>query len=77
MPDHDYLDARIAASARSVRVWHDVAARFGFRESSYGRGVPKRAADLKSSNARKRGEAVKGQHFVRADAVCEPVESDF
>ena len=69
-PDHEYLDARIAASARSVRVWEDVSAGFDFRQSAVGRGVPRRSRDLRVSNARKRGEAVK-QFMVRASECTE------
>ena len=53
----DYLDARIATSARSVRVWSDVAPRFDFGESHRGHGVPRRSQDLGLSNARKRTRA--------------------
>ena len=56
-PDVDFLDARIATSARAVRVWRDVSPRFDFRASARRRGVPKRAMDLKTSNERKRGVA--------------------
>ena len=54
-PDADFLDARIAASARAVRVWRDVGPRFDFRGSARRRGVPRRVMDLTTSNERKRG----------------------
>ena len=53
-PDDEYLDSRIAASARSVRVWADVSSRFDFLASSRTHGVPRTAMDLGLSKARKR-----------------------
>ena len=53
-PDFDFMDARIATSARCVRVWRDVASRFDFRASLVGRGVPKQVMHLAETKARRR-----------------------
>ena len=53
-PAVDFLDARIATSARAVRVWPDVSPSFDFGASARRRGVPRRAQDLTQSNERKR-----------------------
>ena len=53
-PAVDFLDARIAAPARAVRVWPDVSPSFDFGASARRRGVPRRAQDLTQSNERKR-----------------------
>ena len=53
-PDFDFMDARIATSARCVRVWRDVASRFDFSSSMHGRGVPKRAQNIAFIKARRR-----------------------
>lgn len=66
-PDAAFLDARIAAPARAVRVWRDVSAGFDFAGSARGRGVPRRAQDLRASNERKRAGA---QATGRRGPVC-------
>lgn len=49
--DVDYLDVRICASARAVRVWRDVGAFFDFASSSRGFGAPRGGDQLQRISA--------------------------
>lgn len=53
-PDLDFMEPRIATSARCVRVWRDVASRFDFSASLHGRGVPKQVMHIADTKARRR-----------------------
>ena len=58
-PNADALDVRICATARAVRVWHDVSSHFDFTASEFGRGVPRgcaRQQQTEGSTVRKREE---------------------
>ena len=53
-PDADFMDARIATSARCVRVWKNVSPNFDFEASTSGRGVKKQELRIAETKARRR-----------------------